>query len=365
MSSRPYGLVPSPVNCTTWIMSTNPHTTNTHLINTFRRALYDCDPQALRQQLQGVFAPDCAIHLAHPLGDMEGPDSLLDTAYRPLLNAIPDLERRDFIFIGGQSSGTWWVGCAGHYVGVMERPFLDIPPTLHLVAMRFQEFFRIAEGRVVEMQAIWDIPQLMMQANAWPMAPSLGVNWHAPAPATQDGISAAHDDAQAAANVQLVLDMLTDMGKHPLGGGPEVMRLERYWHPKFCWYGPAGIGSMRGIDGFRRWHQIPFLKALPDRRGAVTKAHTFFAQGAYVGTTGWPNMEMTLSGDGWLGIAPTGQPITMRSLDFWRCENGLIRENWVLVDLLHVYDQIGVDVFSRMREITYARQHAPLSNNNP
>ena len=29
---------------------------------------------------------------------------------------------------------------------------------------------------------------------------------------------------------------------------------------------------------------------------------------------------------------------------------GLIRENWVLVDLLDVYDQIGVDVFARIRE---------------
>jgi len=28
----------------------------------------------------------------------------------------------------------------------------------------------------------------------------------------------------------------------------------------------------------------------------------------------------------------------------------------VLVDLLSVYHQIGVDVFSRMRELTYARQ---------
>jgi len=46
----------------------------------------------------------------------------------------------------------------------------------------------------------------------------------------------------------------------------------------------------------------------------------------------------------------------MRSLDFWRVENGLIRENWVLVDLLHVYAQLGVDVFERMREFTYARQ---------
>ena len=41
----------------------------------------------------------------------------------------------------------------------------------------------------------------------------------------------------------------------------------------------------------------------------------------------------------------------MRRLDFWRVEGDLIRENWVLVDLLHVYDQLGVDVFARMREL--------------
>jgi hypothetical protein len=61
-----------------------------------------------------------------------------------------------------------------------------------------------------------------------------------------------------------------------------------------------------------------------------------------------------------MGIAPADQEITMRSLDFWRCEQGLIRENWVLVDLLDVYQQIGVDVFSRMREYTAERQkHKP------
>ena len=93
---------------------------------------------------------------------------------------------------------------------------------------------------------------------------------------------------------------------------------------------------------------------------------------------------MMVSGDGWLGIAPANQKLTMRSLDFWRCEparmepaagqprsktanlsvgpveakanTSMIRENWVLVDLLHVYHQIGVDVFERMRELTMARQ---------
>ena len=75
--------------------------------------------------------------------------------------------------------------------------------------------------------------------------------------------------------------------------------------------------------------------------------------------------NFTVTGDGWLGIAPSGREITMRSLDFWRCENGRIRENWVLVDLLHVYAQIGVDVFSRMREKTYARQPAPPAGQRP
>ncbi|MEM8591657.1 MAG: polyketide cyclase, partial [Pseudomonadota bacterium] len=38
-------------------------------------------------------------------------------------------------------------------------------------------------------------------------------------------------------------------------------------------------------------------------------------------------------------------------LDFWRIENGLIRENWVLVDLIDLYQQLGIDVFARMEEL--------------
>jgi len=55
----------------------------------------------------------------------------------------------------------------------------------------------------------------------------------------------------------------------------------------------------------------------------------------------------------------------MRSLDFWRVERSpgpaggedrlLIRENWVLVDLLHVWHQLGVDVLARMREVSASR----------
>lgn len=104
---------------------------------------------------------------------------------------------------------------------------------------------------------------------------------------------------------------------------------------------------------------ITLLKALPDRRVYMHGKGVMFGDGAYVGAAGWPNMQMTVSGDGWLGIAPSNKPITMRSIDFWRCENGLIRENWVLIELLHVYHQLGVDVFSRMRGKRYELSISP------
>ena len=67
-----------------------------------------------------------------------------------------------------------------------------------------------------------------------------------------------------------------------------------------------------------------------------------------MGFTAWPGMEMTLSGANWLGLPATGQKLTMRSLDFWLVEGDLIRENWVLVDLLDVYAQLVVYVFARI-----------------
>lgn len=337
-------------------MTIDIHQHNKQFFDRFRNALYDCDGTILRGQLLELFAPNCEIHLAFPFEDLDGPDALFEQVYQPLITAIPDLERRDFIVMTGESNGERWVGCAGHYMGVFEKPWLDIPPTQHLVAMRYHEFYRIENDQIVEMQALWDIPQVMMQAEAWPMTPSLGVEWLAPGPAAQDGIiTIPYDQAQATASIKLVMDMLVALGRN--NEGAEAMELERFWHPKFNWYGPAGIGSMRRISGFRNWHQIPFLKAMPDRLPLLDNG-VLFGDVDYVGFTAWPGLSATISSDGWLGIPPSNQNLTMRSLDFWRCENGLIRENWVLVDLLHVYYQLGVDVFSRMREMTVARQRS-------
>ena len=300
---------------------------------------------------------DAPFRLAHPFETMDGPVAFEDRAMSPLRAAFPDLERRETIRIRGRcNQGAEWIGVCGYWTGTFAAPFLDIPPSRRMAAMRFHEFFRMEDGEVAEFQGLWDLPELMMQApgpnggSAWPMGPSLGREWHVPAPATQDGLGPHGDDGAAAAKI--VDDMLVGLGKHAEGGA-EAMGLERFWHPHMSWYGPAGIGTARGIEGFRRHHQIPFLHAMPDRVGDPAVGH-LFGEGPYVGFTAWPGMHMTLDGDGWLGIVPADKRITMRSLDFWRVNpaTGLIEENWVLVDLLHVWHQLGVDVLARMRELT-------------
>ncbi len=345
-----------------------PHPTrdapNQHkaLLAPLRAAMYDFEESAVRRALKRLAAPDAIFRHCHPLGETKGPEAFYAAAYAPLLRAIPDLERRDWIVIGGDDQGhAQWVGTGGFYTGTFRGPWLDIPPTGHQMHMRFHEFWRFEAGHVIEFQAIWDIPELMMQAGAWPMAPSLGREWCVPGPATCDGIvPGPHDAVQAAQSRDLIIEMLEHLKKHPAQGGPEVMEMPRFWHERMSWYGPAGIGTGRGIAGFRNWHQIPFLSAMPDRGRYVDDIeYHFFGDGNYAAVTGWPNMIQTITSDGWLGIAPSGQRVTMRSLDFWRLEAGRIRENWVLVDLLDLYHQLGVDVFRRLREFNKARPVPP------
>ncbi|CUJ95738.1 putative ester cyclase [Ruegeria denitrificans] len=336
----------------------DPHSRHKALIAPLRAAMYDFSEARVRKALAGATTQDTVFHLCHPFGDSVGSEAVYDCAFKDLLAAWPDLERRDYIVMAGPDEDSAdWVGCGGYYTGTFTGPWLEIPPTGHQVTMRFHEFYRFEDDKVVEMQALWDIPEVMMQAGAWPMAPSLGREWHVPGPAMQDGfVPGPYDAVKGKATCQHIIDMLEHLKKHPSQGGPEVMEMERFWHPRMNWYGPSGIGTGRGFAGFRNWHQIPFLKGMPDRGQYVDEiTYHFFGDGEYAAVTGWPNMIQTVTDDGWMGIAPSGKKITMRSLDFWRLEDGRIRENWVLVDLLDAYRQLGVDVFARLREFNKAR----------
>ena len=71
----------------------------------------------VRAALGKVFAADSTLKLCHPFGALSGPEALYDTAYAPLLAAMPDLERRDMIVMAGTTpEGQDWIGTMGNYM---------------------------------------------------------------------------------------------------------------------------------------------------------------------------------------------------------------------------------------------------------
>lgn len=299
------------------------------------------DAAGRRRLLGERCAPGALFHVAYPVGDASGSDAYCEGWLDPLARAIPGAMRRDEIVMGGVSrtgSGTW-VSTLGHYVGNFEAPLLGIPANGKLVFLRCGEFYRIEDGLIREARILPDLPDLARQAGA-PLLPSvLGSELLFPGPATHDGVLPdAPERSQASA--ALVEAMLFDLRSFEPGtfASEGQSGTAGYWHRDMLWYGPAGIGSNFTYEGFQRDHRVPFLTAFPDRVGGNHFAR--FGDGDYVCSGGWPSMTMTHQGP-YLGIAPTGRPLTLRVMDFWRCQDGQIRENWVLLDLLQLYVDMG------------------------
>jgi predicted ester cyclase len=283
-----------------------------------------------------------------PIDRLDGRDAVAAEFWEPLLAAFPDLERNDYALFDGTFAGDTWVCATGNLVGTFEEEWLGIPATGHATWLRYGEFHRLVDGRIAETRLFVDLLDLLRQAG-FEFFPALAPEVVIPGPSTRDGVVLDERDADASAEtLQLVEDMIFEGLESFEEVGLDGMGMEEYWHEEFMWYGPAGIGTTRGIDGFQEFHQGPFLEAFPDRLSGGDDVR--FAKGRYCGWHGWPSLEATHTGDGWLGLPATGESVTMRVMDVWRREGDLLAENWVFIDMIDLLDQLGVDVFGRVRQ---------------
>jgi predicted ester cyclase len=332
---------------------TSSNLRNKQIIHEAMRRIADASPDRIEDALSAVYAPDATWRGSHPLNETNGIEAIAATVWKPLALSFPDLERRDTILMGGTYSGTELVGAIGHYCGTFRSDWLTIPATGRPVYLRYGEFHEMANGRVVRSTVLLDILDLMRQAGFWPLPPSLGTEEQWPCPITADGILLSEQDpGESERSLKLTLDMQASLGKYDdLGGqgreGLLTMPQRDFWHPKMMWYGPAGIGTTRGLQGFVDYHQLPFRTAFPNRRGG--NHYVRIGDGKYSATGGWPSVIAVHGGGGFLGTSPTGLNVEMRVMDFYLADEGLIRENWVPLDIIHLLLQLDVDVFARMQ----------------
>lgn len=321
----------------------------------------------LDDAIRNGYHDDANVNVTHPINALTGHNAIAEYVWKPLRQAIPDVERRDDIVAGGRYREGYWIGCFGHYVGTFDFDWLGIPATRGVVSVRYAEGHEIREDKIVTSYVFIDFLDLMRQAGYWPIAPSLGREMRWLPPMTHDGvILTPQDEAISERTIETILKMHRALGFYD--GQPPTrevlnkMEMVKHWHPNFMWYGPAGIGTTRGLRGFEDYHQIPFLAAFPDRGGSDQGHFIRIGDGYYAVTGGWGYLRATHTGQGLLGMPPTGKRIEMRVMDFYRCDDETIIENWVPIDVPHILMQMGVDVFGRMRH--QFRQHEPINVQN-
>lgn len=333
------------------------------------QALAEAREDQLEAALAALARPDAPWRVAHPVNHCAGTGEVLARAFLPLKRACPDLERRDVIFVGGTYQNRRYLAAIGHYCGTMRGDWLGLPATNRPVYLRYGEVYEIdAEGMILQANLLWDVLDLMRQVGLWPIAPPLGSPEMWPAPITADGVRYAVSDAeQSVASIAQTLAMhrtLAEFDDRSKLNRENLIAMPQkaHWHPKMMWYGPAGIGTTRGLDGFVDGHQLPFRIAFHRPQGTFDEVqaernrhgaghYIRIGDGPYSVTGGWPSVYAVHAGGGFAGLPPTGKPVFMRVMDFYLHHEGLIRENWVPLDMLDLMMQMGFDALGRVREV--------------
>ncbi|MDE2790723.1 MAG: ester cyclase [Paracoccaceae bacterium] len=308
--------------------------------------------------VRDAYHPEADWWGSHPFNERKGTEAI-DAVRSQLRKAIPDVERDDSLFVAGRSlgdprpesdpEGDIIVAWMGHYRGTFREPLVGIPPTGEVVHLRCCEAHRICDDHIIRSHVLFDFLDLMRQAGHWPISPSLGREGLWPRPKDGDGSGTALGARDRShRSIETVLAMHGALAQFD-GRNLDSMPHGQYWTPDFLWCGPAGIGITQGMEEFRAHHQIPFLTGFRDRRGAGH--YMRIGDGEFAVTGGWPSVVATHTGE-WLGLGATGKRVAMRVMDFYRLDNGLIAQNWIPIDIIHVLLQLGVDVFSRLRHLT-------------
>ena len=304
-----------------------------------------------------TMAPDVQWHGHAPLGSLEGPQAVAEAFWQPLNAAFAGLRRETHVLFGGESNGRadgdlskdgrWWVTGTGLLHGTFEQDYLGVPASGREVNLRWGEFCCIEHGSITEVYFLIDMVDLMQQAGFDVLPVAQGHHAMYPAPAAGDGVLTNASDSPTSTYSldhirSFIFDGLNAFDESELAS----MGMADWFHPDVHWYGPGGIGACLSFKEFEDLHQTPWLVAFPDRE--VQDLDALFAEGAYSAAPGWAGVQATHTGP-YLDTPATGKRIDFNGLDWWKRDGEQYIENWVFVDMVHLFEQFGIDLLEQVR----------------
>ncbi|MDG1531545.1 MAG: ester cyclase [Paracoccaceae bacterium] len=302
----------------------------------------------MEEAIADLFHNAAKVNASHPINEAQDGVGYYRDIIAPIMASLEGFTRQNYIVLGGKYLGTEWVTSTGYFHGHFSKPLFGIPASGKMAFLRFGEFHRMENGKIVESHVFLGFAELIIALGLWPLDISRGYEGVVPGPATHDGIvMGLSNPAASRTSADLVEGMLKKLATEDEAWRP-------FWHERMVWYGPGGLGSYATVDAFATFQQ-PFEQTFDgwgdgseiDIKGVGADCKS--GDGDYVFLSGWP-MITGVQVKPFLGLKTTGKRVFMRDCDWWRCEDGKIIENWCMLDIPHVLLQLGYDLFAEVEK---------------
>ncbi len=200
-------------------MSTDLLQAAKNTVRTFHQAFDSSSDKDLAGILAANTSDDYVWRGMHPFYEQQGSKAVAEVFWLPLRKSLTSMQRREDVFMAGHNDvdggKTTWVASMGHMMGLFDHDWLGIPATHKMAFLRYAEFHRVDNDKIVESAFFCDVISVMQQAGHYPLPPQTGAAFLHPGPRTHDGIllepQAAAESEQTMALVNRMIADLTTL----------------------------------------------------------------------------------------------------------------------------------------------------------
>jgi hypothetical protein len=134
------------------------------------------------------FDASAKVNASHPINEaVQGIGYYLDIIL-PIIQSLDGFTRQNYIVLGGEYQGTEWVTSTGYFYGHFNKSMFGIPPSNKMAFLRFGEFHKMENGKIVETHVYLGLAELIIAIGRWPLSSSKGYEGLVPGPAMHDGV---------------------------------------------------------------------------------------------------------------------------------------------------------------------------------
>ena len=153
---------------------------------------------------------DFKMRCTHPFNELSGAEHVANNLWIPIKKSFEPIQRRMDIFYAGINSldsgaittdaefekpiEGKWISSMGHFMGVFNKPFLDLQPNFKSILLRFAEFYKVENNKITEGAIFLDIINFMQQLGLSIIPESTGLVCVTPGPMNHKGLKFDHSN---------------------------------------------------------------------------------------------------------------------------------------------------------------------------